>query len=386
MINHIHNLFVEKFNREADKFYFSPGRVNIIGEHTDYNGGHVLPFCIDKGIFCGVNRNKNQVINIFSENYPLNGTIKIDLENLTFKKHDIYSDYLLGAIKELKKANCLIDHGFNICLSSNLPNGGGLSSSAALSLLFLVIFNDEFRFNLTKLEMVKMAKAIENDFIGVNCGIMDQFVIMFGGKNYALFLNTKNLVYENVYLDMKDHQFVLINSDIKRNLIESNYNKRQSETQEVLKILQKHFAIDYLCDIKAEDLDDHLAFVSDLTLKKRLVHVVTENHRVKQAKFAILENNYDKLGKLLSEAHLSAKDNYEVSSLVLDEMVELALQANALGAKMIGGGFGGSILVLIKKEELENFIEIYGNLFYKKYSKKFIYSLISAKDGIKQID
>jgi len=386
MINHVRSLFKEKFNQESGKVYFSPGRVNIIGGHTDYNGGYVLPFCIDKGIFCAVRRNNQKNIQVFSENFSINGTIKIDLENISYKKANNYSDYILGVTKELDKNGLKLEYGFNIALSSNLPVGGGLSSSAALSLLFLMIFNDEFKFNLNKLDLVKMAKNVENEFIGVNCGIMDQFVIMFGSKNYALFLNTKTLEYENIFMEMKDHQFVLINSDISRNLVESKYNERQKETREILKILKQHNSLDYLCDINVVDIDEYLSQINDLTLKKRLIHVVMENNRVKQAKSAILASDFEILGKLLTAAHLSAKNNYEVSSTVLDEMVEMALSSNALGAKMIGGGFGGSILVLVRKTDIESFIENYGNLFYKKYNKHFIYSLINAKDGVKQID
>ncbi len=386
MINHIKKIHFENYHNSSEKVYFSPGRVNIIGGHTDYNGGHVLPFCIDKGIYCGVSKNGLSSIRIFSENFFHAGIIEIDLNNLSYTLTDTFSDYLLGVIKELTNMEKELLYGLDISLSSNLPVGGGLSSSAALSVLLFKIFSVEFNFGLEKERIAHLAKTVENSFIGVNCGIMDQFIISVGKAQHALFLNTKNMNYEYIYLDMKDHMFILINSNIKRKLTESKYNVRQSETREVLKILKENFEIDHLCDISAEDLNVYLEFIHDKTLQKRLIHVVTENLRVIETKEAFQKNDFIKIGQLLFQAHESAKNNYCISSEILDDLVEIAISSKALGAKMIGGGFGGSILALIRKDNYEHFIDIFGQKYQEKYSSKFIYSIIEAKDGVKQID
>lgn len=386
MNKHIKNLFVEKFGYEADKTYFAPGRVNIIGEHTDYNGGLVLPFCIDKGIYAAVNINNSKVINVYSENFSINGIVEIDLEDLNFEKMSNYGDYILGIIKEFENLEIKLEYGINICLSSNLPVGGGLSSSAALSELFLKIFNDEYNLNLSNMEIVNLAKAVENNFLGVSCGIMDQFVIMFGKNGNALYLDTKNLEYELVPLDFSDYNFVLINSNTTRKLVESKYNERQKETADILSHLQKHFALNYLADINYEEIDEYLKYISDKTLKKRLRHVVFENNRVKEAKNALEEHDLLKLGKLLTEAHWSVSGDYEASSPLLDDLVEMALNSGALGARMIGGGFGGSTINLVLKEDLDGFIERFRHSFQNKFEKQFLYSVVCAKDGITQID
>jgi galactokinase len=386
MNKHIKNLFSEKFGYEADKTYFAPGRVNIIGEHTDYNGGLVMPFCIDKGIYAAVNLNNSKKINVYSENFSINGIVAIDLDDLGFKKLDNYGDYILGIIKEFENLEIKLGYGINICLSSNLPVGGGLSSSAALSELFLKIFNDEYNLKLSMMEIVNLAKAVENNFLGVSCGIMDQFVIMFGKSDNALYLNTKTLEYDLVPLDFSDFNFVLINSNTTRKLVESKYNERQRETSEILSHLQKHFAINYLADIDYKDIDKYTKYVSDKTLKKRLRHVVFENNRVKEAKKALADHDLVKLGNLLTEAHWSVSGDYEASSPLLDELVEMALNSGALGARMIGGGFGGSTLNLVLKQDFGGFIERFKVSFQKRYEKQFLYSVVCAKDGIKQID
>lgn len=386
MINHIKNVFKEKFMVKANKVYFSPGRVNIIGGHTDYNGGNVLPFCVDKGLFAAVSIRDDSKFKIFSENFNLEGIVSIDLATSKFERKDRYFDYLLGVIKELEMMDLNLDHGLNICLSSNLPVGGGLSSSAALCMLLLEIINDEFEFGLDCLTRVKLARKVENDFIGVNCGIMDQFVIGFGKKDKAVFLNAKTLDYEYVDLVLDDYSLVLINSQISRTLKTSKYNDRQKETSDALKILQKTYKIDYLCDLNVKDLEQILSLLSDQTLKKRVKHVITESNRVEIAKTALNNHDYQLLGKLLTEAHQSAKDDYEISAPVLDKMVDLALENNALGAKMIGGGFGGSILVLVSNYEITEFIENYQKSFTKEFGKKFIYNIVNAGTGVKLID
>ena len=386
MIKHIEKLFLEKYLIESEKSYFAPGRVNIIGEHTDYNGGLVMPFCIDKGIYATVGKNHSKLINVYSENFSIHGIINIDLVEINYDKLNNYADYFLGVLKELSDMGLPIRHGLNILLSSNLPVGGGLSSSAALTLLFINILNDEYSYELDRLTMVKIARRVENNFLKVNCGIMDQFAIMYGKENCAIYLETDTLKFEYVDLDMDDICFVLINSNTTRKLSESKYNERQKETQEVLSILQDKFNIKNLSDLSYELLNEALSHISSDVLKRRLKHVLSENKRVKEAKKAIKNKDIIKFGEIITAAHESLKKDYEVSSIVLDDLVKMALESGSLGSRMIGGGFGGSTLNIVRTSDFDNFIEKFQNEYQKYNDKPFIYSVVVAKDGIKRID
>jgi galactokinase len=386
MNKHILKLYETKFEAEANRIYFSPGRVNIIGEHTDYTLGLVMPFCIDKGIYAAVGRNDDMMIRVFSENFPMQGIIEIDLNDLDFKRLSNYGDYVLGVIKEFEEQGKTLDYGLNICMASNLPVGGGLSSSAALALLNIKVFSDEYGYDISGIEAVKMAKRVENDFLGVNCGIMDQFVIWHGKSDKAIFLDTLTLDYELLPLELDEHVMVLINSNTTRKLSESKYNERFKETEIILKELKKSFEIEYLGRIDLQDLDMYLDKIDNQTLKKRLRHIVSENDRVKRAKEALLANDIKELGNLISESHISLRDDYQVSTSIVDEIVETALKSGALGSRMIGGGFGGSTLNIVLKADFEGFINKFRLLYQPRHEEGFLYSIVVAKDGIKRID
>jgi galactokinase len=386
MIKHIKRLFLEKYGYEAQDTYFAPGRVNIIGEHTDYNGGLVMPFCIDKGIYAAIKTRQDKLINIFSENFSIQGMIQIDLDLLPDAMLNNYGDYLVGVIKVLFKHNYDLNQGFDIAISSTLHVGGGLSSSAALTVLLLKVFSDKLKLNLAPLEIVKLAKSVENNYLGVKCGIMDQFVIVFSKRDKALFLNTKTLEFELIPLNLKDYSFVLINSDTSRKLADSKYNQRQTETLQALKILQNFYDIEDLSEITPDYLDEALGKINDVVLKKRVRHVVTENERVRKMRDLLLNNHLLEVGDILTEAHYSLKDDYEVSSPLIDDLVEIALKSGASGSRMIGGGFGGSTLNLVLNANLEGFIKEFQTIYQKRYEKPFIYSVVYAKDGIGQID
>jgi galactokinase len=386
MNKHILKLYETKFEAEANRIYFSPGRVNIIGEHTDYTFGLVMPFCIDKGIYAAVGRNDDMMIRVFSENFPMQGIIEIDLNDLDFKRLNNYGDYVLGVIKEFEEQGKTLDYGLNICMASNLPVGGGLSSSAALALLNIKVFSDEYGYDISGIEAVKMAKRVENDFLGVNCGIMDQFVIWHGKSDKAIFLDTLTLDYELLPLELDEHVMVLINSNTTRKLSESKYNERFKETEIILKELKKSFEIEYLGRIDLQDLDMYLDKIDNQTLKKRLRHIVSENDRVKRAKEALLANDIKELGNLISESHISLRDDYQVSTSIVDEIVETALKSGALGSRMIGGGFGGSTLNIVLKADFEGFINKFRLLYQPRHEEGFLYSIVVAKDGIKRID
>lgn len=363
----IRDTFLEQYKYNPDKIYYSPGRVNIIGGHTDYNGGAVLPFCINLGIYGAISFRSDSIVNVYSKNFSEAGIISFSLDDIDQAKDLGFVNYILGTIIIYKQANYPINKGFDLAIYGNLPKGGGLSSSAALLVLVGKIFNDYFNFSISNTDIAILARKVENDYIGIKCGIMDQFVIANGLKDRALFLKTNTLEYEHIPLNLKDYKFVLVNSRTTRKLIESSYNTRQQESLEILNTLKSHLNINNICDLSPDDFYRYENLIEDFELRNRFKHLVFENHRVLLAKVAFLNNDYIKLGKLLTEAHDSASKLYKVSSNTLDILVKMGLESGSLGSKMIGGGFGGSTLNLVKNDNLDNFM----NQFKSRYVKEF---------------
>jgi len=286
---------------------------------------------------------------------------------------------------ELSIRKFSVNHGFDIVLYGNLPRGGGLSSSAALLVLITKIVSDYNKLDIDGVRMAMITKAVENLYIGVSCGIMDQFVIANGKSQKAIYLNTKDLDYQYVLVKTDDYKLVLINSNTTRKLTESNYNTRQKETQDALKILQKVIKINHLCDLTPEKFEHLKIFLLDETLQKRVKHVVYENDRVKQAKLVLEKNDFIALGKLLNEAHVSARDLYEISTDRLDRLVKLAKELGSIGSKMIGGGFGGSTLNIVKANELDIFISNISSKFRELFKSEPIITVVEPGDGVKLI-
>ncbi len=382
----IKRIFYEKFGREADSFYFSPGRVNIIGEHTDYNGGQVLPFCINLGIYAAVRFREDTNVLIYSDNFSNLGIIEFSLDNLDFRIERDFANYACGILREFGKRGFSIKSGFELAIYSDLPVGGGLSSSAAFLDLIGKIVIDRFGFDLSNTDLAWMSKTTENEYIGVSCGIMDQFIIANGKKGNAIRLHTDTMDYEYVPIPETDFQFILINSNVTRKLTESKYNERQRETQAILRELQKHVPINNICDLAPEDYKIYERYLFGMNLKRRLLHLLNENHRVTETIFAIAENDYTSLGQLINESHESLKNLYQVSSEKLDELVDLGRKAGSLGSRMIGGGFGGSTLNVVLRQDIETFIQRFTEMYQKEYNQDPIIYLVEATDGVRKIN
>ncbi|MDC7243180.1 MAG: galactokinase [Sphaerochaetaceae bacterium] len=378
-------IFKSVYNYEADKTYFSPGRVNIIGGHTDYNGGHVLPFCIDAGIYAAVSIRKDRTVNVYSDNLSRKGVISFSLDNLSYKRERDFANYVSGVLMELTVRKFKIDCGFDIAIVGNLPRGGGLSSSAALLVLVTKIISDYHNLDLDGTRIALITKTVENLYIGVSCGIMDQFIIANGKADKAIYLNANTLDYQYVPVDTSEYKLLLVNSNQTRKLSESKYNVRQRETQDALKILKNYKNINYLCDLTCEDFEELKQHLTDDVLRKRVEHVVYEDKRVKAAKTVLENNDFISLGKLLDEAHTSARDLYEISSEVLDELVILAKECGSLGSRMIGGGFGGSTLNIIKTDNLDNFIKTFSSKYKSLYNKEPIINIFEPTNGVSEI-
>ena len=370
--------FKEKFNINPYKIYFSPGRVNLIGEHIDYNGGHVLPFSVSLGIYGAVAFNSSKTVNTFSEGFN-NCVISFPSEN--FEKTDDYSVYIKGILYILKKEYDVdIPYGFNLYMKSTLPVSSGLSSSAALELLILNILNDEFSLGFNRTELALIAQKAENTYVNVNCGIMDQFIVSNGKKNNAVLLDTNTLNYSYIPFDIDDNIIVVVNTNKPRNLIKSKYNERRNECEQALNILK--------CD-KLVNADLKSISVLGETLKKRARHVITEEKRVKDACEALRTKNFERLGNLLKESHNSLKSDYEVTGLELDTISDELNRSNFVyGARMTGAGFGGCVVSLFRstdKETLASYMKEVNKKYNKETGLNLTYYVLSPEDGVKEI-
>ncbi len=357
--------YKKKYNKEPEKFFFAPGRVNFIGEHIDYNGGKVLPFAIDKGIYAAVGYTNSDNILLSSQInnkiYELNQSQDFN----TYKNSNEWVRYPIGILQALK------NQGFNlpkisIFFWSDLPIGSGLSSSAAIEILTAYIFLFLIKQNeslIDRIQMSIMCQQVENQFIGVQCGIMDQFSIAMGKKNHFILLDTRSLEYEYLNFDFSDVSIIVINSNKQRELSNSKYNQRRLECTKSLEILKKKYNIRNLVDATEEMLNE----LSDDILKKRVRHVIEENNRVKKIQHYLTKKRNTKMeeqillqeiGTLLLDSHTSLRDNYEVSCKELDFIVEESIKFEGVyGSRMTGAGFGGCAITLIKKEYVNNYIE-----------------------------
>ncbi|MCB5952562.1 galactokinase [Enterococcus sp. BWT-B8] len=344
------------FETESSSSYFAPGRINLIGEHTDYNGGHVFPAAISIGTYGIAEKRDDQTVRMYSENFPEKGTITFSLDDLSYNQEHDWANYPKGVIKYLIEAGAKIESGADILFYGTIPNGAGLSSSASIELLTGVIFNDLFKLQQETLDLVKIGKRVENEFIGVNSGIMDQFAIGMGKKDHAILLDTNTLKYELVPAAFGEYTIVIMNTNKRRELADSKYNERRAECEEALHRLQTILEIQSLGELTEEQFNRHQSLIEDPVLIKRARHAVTENQRTLKAKAALQAGDLEAFGLLLNDSHRSLQEDYEVTGIELDTLVNFAQkQPNVLGARMTGAGFGGCAIALVKKEAVEAF-------------------------------
>lgn len=334
--------------------YFSPGRINIIGEHIDYNGGHVFPAAIDKGTYGDVTTRADQKITLFSKNFPELGIIEIDVKS-NYEKTNDWTDYVKGVLQVLAKHGFENKVGFDLVVNGTLPNSSGLSSSASLEVLICKIVSDLNNFNITKPQMAIFSKEAENDFVGVNCGIMDQFIIANAKDKYAMLLNCDTLEFDHVTFDLPDYELLILNSKKKRGLVDSAYNERRTQCEVGKEILKATYDFAEICELTI----DQLSAVEDQfdpIVYKRVKHAITEEARVLALVAAAKAKDEQLVGQLINESHQSLKNDYEVSCFELDTFVELSLKNGAIGSRMTGAGFGGCAIALVKSADVESFI------------------------------
>ncbi|CYU60460.1 galactokinase [Streptococcus suis] len=356
--------FLDIFGQEADATFFSPGRINLIGEHTDYNGGHVFPAAITLGTYGAARRRDDQLLRFYSANFEELGIIEVDLNNLVFDKADNWTNYAKGVLKFLQEAGHSIDIGMEVFVYGNIPNGSGLSSSASLELLIGIIAEELYGLELTRLDLVKIGKQTENHFIGVNSGIMDQFAIGMGADQRAIYLDTNTLEYELVPLDLGDHVIVIMNTNKRRELADSKYNERRAECEKAVEELNAVLTIQTLGELDEWTFDQYSYLIKDENRIKRARHAVLENQRTLQARKALEEGDLATFGRLVNASHVSLEHDYEVTGLELDTLAHTAWeQEGVLGARMTGAGFGGCGIAIVHKDKVEAFTENVGKTY-----------------------
>ena len=353
MKSELEDKFRELFNKEPEHTFFCPGRVNLIGEHIDYNGGKVMPCAISLGTYMVVSKNKDNVFRFRCLNFP--ETADLPLQSSYSKSGKEWFNYPLGVINELVKKNGNLS-GLDMLFYGNLPIGAGLSSSASIEVLTAFTLQTIFQLGISNIDIALLGKRVENDFIGVNSGIMDQFAVAMGKEYKAILLDCDTLEYEYLPLNTGDYILAIINSNKQRTLADSKYNERFSECRTALKYLQKELKADHLCDIDTKTFESHHHLINDTVLEKRALHVISENERVKEAKEVLSEGNLQRFGELMYASHESLKELYEVSGKELDTIVEFCkTYKETIGARMTGAGFGGCAIALVRKDKFDDF-------------------------------
>ncbi|WP_373471296.1 galactokinase [Carnobacterium alterfunditum] len=375
------------FGQENMKAFFSPGRINLIGEHTDYNGGNVFPCAITLGTYGLASKREDKLINFYSENFPELGVITIDLDNLEYDPADKWTNYPKGMLKFLKESGYLIDQGLNILYYGNIPNGAGLSSSASIELLTGFIVQTLFNLDIDRLELIKIGQRVENEFIGVNSGIMDQFAVGKGEKDAAILLDCNTLEYELIPVVLEDHSIVIMNTKKRRELADSKYNERRSECEQALEELQKELSISSLGELDEHTFSEHQSILSNENILKRARHAVSENQRTLKAASALKAGKLTEFGKLMNESHISLKDDYEVTGPELDAMVQAAWeQPGVLGARMTGAGFGGCAIAIVEDSTIDAFIDQVGKQYQEKIGYPGEFYIAQISDGLKILE
>ncbi|WP_195517719.1 galactokinase [Weissella cibaria] len=358
--------FNKRFGYDPAKLYFSPGRVNLIGEYTDFNGGHVFPAAISVGTYGAIAPRDDNQIRTYSANYPEAGIQTITVTDLALRPYDTWIKYLRGVMTVMAEAGYPVSKGFDLAIVGDMPTASGLSSSASLEILLLNMLKDMMGYQIDKLTIVKLGQAVENDYLGLKTGIMDQFAVAFGEDEQGIFLDTNTMAYEMVPAEFGEYRLLVMTTNKKRELTDSKYNERRAESEEALALLQENVDVETLGDLTVPQFEAAAAdFEKDHALvMKRARHAVSENQRTIAAKAALQAHDLVQFGELLTASHASLRDDFEVSGIELDTLVETALrQPGVLGARMTGAGFGGSAIALVEKDQVPAVTTAVGDVY-----------------------
>lgn len=380
-------LVLEKFEEvfgdtDGVKVYFAPGRVNLIGEHTDYNGGHVFPCALTIGTYAAARKRNDKKLRFYSMNFENLGVIESSMEHMKQEKEADWTNYPKGVMWAFMERELEIPCGMDILLNGNIPNASGLSSSASVEVITGFILRDLFGYQVTNQDLALIGQFSENNFNGVNCGIMDQFAIAMGKKDNAIFLDTADLSFEYAPIKLEGAKIVIACSNKKRGLGDSKYNERRSECEMALAEIQKVVGIQGLGDLTEEQFEQAKAAIKDEVRVKRARHAVYENQRTIKAVEALKNNDVVLFGKLMNASHVSLRDDYEVTGIELDTLVEEAWKLDGvIGSRMTGAGFGGCTVSIVQDEEIDTFIESVGKAYEKKIGYSADFYVVEIGDG-----
>ena len=375
--------FIELFGDGGEiRTYFAPGRVNLIGEHTDYNGGHVFPCALTIGTYGVVRKREDRQLRFYSMNFDRIGVITSSLDDLKPDPSAKWTNYPKGVLWAFKERGMEITQGMDLMLFGNIPNGSGLSSSASVEVLTGYILKDLYGFDVTNQDLALIGQFSENHFNGVNCGIMDQFAIAMGKKDHAIFLDTATLDYTYAPVELQDEKIVIACSNKKRGLGDSKYNERRAECEKALEELQQYVGIKSLGDLTEEEFEKFQFAIQDEDRRKRAKHAVYENQRTIHAVEALQAGDLAKFGQLMNASHVSLRDDYEVTGVELDTLVEAAWQVDGvIGSRMTGAGFGGCTVSIVKNAAIDSFIEQVGAAYLKKIGYSADFYVVEIGDG-----
>ena len=382
MYEKLGNSFEKHFGKKDLRNFFAPGRVNLIGEHTDYNGGHVFPCALSFGTYAVAAKREDKLVRLYSENFPNKGIIEFSIEDLKNEEEHDWANYSKGVIEEFKKYGVQLETGFEAVIEGTIPNGAGLSSSASLELLTAVILKGLYNVEVDMVEMVKMSQRAENQFVGVNCGIMDQFAIGMGKEARAILLDCNTLKYEYAPVELGDASIVIGNTNKRRGLADSKYNERRGECETALSELQEKLSIKALGELTIEEFEANKELIKDETRKKRAKHAVYENQRTLKAQKELSAGNLEEFGKLMNQSHISLRDDYEVTGRELDTLVEIAWeQEGVIGSRMTGAGFGGCTVSIVKKGKVDDFIKNVAEKYKERIGYDADFYVVEVSEG-----
>ena len=375
--------FKELFGDEGEiGVYFAPGRVNMIGEHTDYNGGHVFPCALTIGTYGVARKRDDKKLRFYSMNFENLGVLESSVEGLKPEKEADWTNYPKGVMWAFGEKGMKVEQGMDIVLFGNIPNGSGLSSSASVEVLTGFILRDMFGFDVTNQDLALIGQYSENKFNGVNCGIMDQFAIAMGKANHAIFLDTATLKYEYAPIKLENAKIVISCSNKKRGLGDSKYNERRSECESALAQIGEVIGINALGDLSEEQFEQYKGAIKDDVCQKRAKHAVYENQRTVKAVEALQKNDVKLFGELMNASHVSLRDDYEVTGIELDTLVEEAWKIDGvIGSRMTGAGFGGCTVSIVKDEAVDTFIEKVGAAYKDKIGYAADFYVVEIGDG-----
>ncbi|MCR5613437.1 galactokinase [Treponema sp.] len=380
--------FVKIYNgkKEDVQVYAGPARINIIGEHIDYNGGKVFPAAIDKCTYVAIRKRSDTKITYNDLKFP--GTYSFDItEDFSYKKENDYANYLNGILSIINRRGYKFDCGFDVLISSNVPPAGGISSSSALECGFAYAVSELFGFDISRKDIALIGQQSEHEFMNVNCGIRDHYIIATGKKDSAELLDCAKVEHEYVPLELGDYRFVVMNTKKKRQLADSKYNERRSQCEEGLATLKASgFNVPDLCSLKSSDLEKIQTIIKDEIIFRRVRHCITENERVLKAVAALKAGDLKQLGELLRQSHISLRDDYEVTGLELNTLFELAnAQEGCIGARMTGAGFGGCAIAIVHKDSIDSFIENVQKKYTEVVGHNAGFFACSTGDGVYRV-